>query len=51
MNKSLNNEEDYLYTVEMEKDEMVELRNNIKNNGYKVDHSINKSVSNRIIKQ
>ena len=51
LNKSLNNEEDYLYTVEIEKDEMVELRNNIKNNGHKIDHSTNQTVSGKVIKQ
>ena len=51
LNASLNNEDDYLYTVELESGDLAEIRNNIKNNGHKINHGVNSSVSGIVIKQ
>ena len=51
LNASLNNEDNYLYTVELESGDLVEIRNNIKNNGHRINHGVNSSISGIVIKQ
>ncbi len=51
LNSSLNNEDNYIYTVELEKEDIEEIRNNVKINGHKIDHAVNSGISGKIIKQ
>lgn len=51
LSNSLNNEDNYLYIVDLEKEDIDEIKNSIKNNGYRINHSINSSVSEKVIKQ
>ncbi len=49
LNQSLNNENNYIYTVELENDDVVQIRNNIKSNGYKIDHGVNSLVTGKVV--
>lgn len=51
LKKSLNNEDDYIFTVDLEKEDIEEIRNNVKSNGHKIDHAVNSGISGKIIKQ
>lgn len=48
---SLNNEDDYIYTVELDKENKDEFRNSIRMNGHKVDHNMNHIVSRIVIEK
>ncbi len=51
LEESLNNNDNYIYTVSLEKEDFVEIKNRIKANGYKINHSINSRVCVKVIKQ
>ena len=51
LNNALNNENDPVYTVELDKTELEDIKNRIKSNEHKIDHGINSYVSTKVIKK
>lgn len=51
LEKSLKREDNYLYYIDLESEEIKDIRNTIKSNNYKIDSSINEQLSQRIIKK
>ena len=51
LNESLNNEDNYIYTVDLKKEDMDYIRNNLKNNRHKIDFLTIAQVSGKIIKR
>ena len=49
--KSLNNEDDYIYSVELDEDYKDAFRDNIRMNGHKIDHTMNYIVSWKVIEK
>lgn len=51
LNASLNNEDNYLYTVELDNKDIRQLRMIIRNCRHKISHGLNSSISERVIEQ
>ncbi|MCR5429873.1 MAG: hypothetical protein K6E58_01390 [Eubacterium sp.] len=49
LEKSLKNENKPVYSIDLEKEDLDEIKNSIKNNGHKISHSINAHVSEKIV--